>query len=428
MLISSLTLLALAVLQQAAPESAPAVPQQPAAILAESAPASLLVDALPAEQAERLDAWIADQVAKGKFAGISAQIVRGDEVVFRSVHGELEQGSDRKIAADSIFRIYSMTKPITSVAVMQLVEQGKLDLDAPISEYLPEWKAATAFDQDEEGKSVIVPVEKAVTARHLLRHTAGIGYEMFERGAMQRVYREDRQANGPFKSLKDLSERLAALPLKHQPGTGFTYGRSADLLGRLVEVVAEQPFDAYLEEHIFAPLGMQDTGFTIPKEDRSRLAAVHDVGMLGKVKGVAGFQDMRFFQEAPVPMGGEGLASTLEDYGRFQSMLLHGGKYGEHQVLQPETVALMISPDSAAGDVHMGRIKFGLGFMLLPDFSDRSSSEIRTYTWSGYARTFFYNDAKENLGILLYTQTLPSGNEPGNSFRAKVAEIVRFDD
>jgi CubicO group peptidase (beta-lactamase class C family) len=390
----------------------------------ESESVSLLVDALPAEQAEELDAWLADQVARGKVAGVSAQLVRGGKVIFRSVHGELEMGTEGKISADTIFRIYSMTKPITSVAVMQLVEQGKIDLDAPLYTYLPEWKSAMALGEDEEGKTVPVPVNKPITTRHLLRHTAGIGYEMFERGEMQRIYREDRRANGAFKSLEDLSKRLAALPLKHQPGTAFTYGRSADLLGRLVEVVAKQPFDEYLEEHIFQPLGMQDTGFTIPDKDRARLALVHDVGMLGRIKGVATYQDMRFFKEAPVPMGGEGLASTLEDYGRFQSMLLNGGKYDKQQVLKRETVAQMISAESAKGDAHMGRIKFGLGFMLLPDRAEPGLFPVRTYSWSGYARTFFYNDVKDDLGILLYTQTLPSGNEPGASFRAKVAEIV----
>jgi CubicO group peptidase (beta-lactamase class C family) len=407
-------------------ETTPAPTRAPAP--AASASSTLLVDALPAEQAEQLDAWLADQFARNKVAGISAQLVRDGKVIFRSVHGELEKGSERKVAADSIFRIYSMSKPITSVAVMQLVEQGKIDLDAPLSTYLPEWKDATALGKDDEGKVVPVPVQTPVTTRHLLRHTAGIGYEMFERGEMQRIYRKDRQENGEFKSLEDLSKRLAALPLKHQPGTAFTYGRSADLLGRLVEVVAEQPFDDYLDEHIFQPLGMLDTGFTLPAKDRTRLASVHEVNLLGKVKGVAGYQDMRFFQDSTVPMGGEGLASTLEDFGRFQSMLLNGGKYGEQQILKPETVALMISAESAQGDAHMGRIKFGLGFMLLPDGAEPKEFPVRTYSWSGYARTFFYNDLKDRIGILLYTQTLPSGNEPGASFRAKVAEIVHFTD
>lgn len=417
----------LLVLSLLAPQLAESTPT-PSVAPATSASATLLVDALADEQAEQLDAWLAEQVAKGKVAGISAQLVRDGKVIFRSVHGDLEKGTDRKVAADSIFRIYSMTKPVTSVAVMQLVEQGKIDLDAPLSTYLPEWKQATALGKDTDGKTVPVPVNKPVTTRHLLRHTAGIGYEMFERGAMQRIYREDREAHGEFKSLEDLSKRLAALPLKHQPGTAFTYGRSADLLGRLVEVVADQPFDAYLHEHIFQPLGMHDTGFTIPAEDRDRLAAVHEVGMLGKIKGVAGYQDMRFFREAPVPMGGEGLASTLEDYGRFQSMLLGGGKLGEQQILQPETVAQMISAESAKGDAHMGRLKFGLGFMLLPDHLDPKAMPVRTYSWSGYARTFFYNDVKDRMGILLYTQTLPSGNEPGASFRSQVAKVVQFTD
>ena len=406
-----------------APQLAEAEPQTTRAP-ATSATGSLLIDLLLADQAEQLDAWLADLVADNKVAGVSAQLVRGGKVIYRSVHGDLEKGTGRKVAADSIFRIYSMTKPITSVAVMQLVEQGKIDLDVPLSTYLPEWKGTTALGKDKEGKAVLVPVNKPVTTRHLLRHTAGIGYEMFERGEMQRIYRKDRQESGEFKSLEDLSRRLAALPLKHQPGTAFTYGRSADLLGRLVEVVAEQPFAEYLEEHIFQPLGMQDTGFTIAKQDRTRLASVHEVGWLGKVKGVAAYQDMRFFQSTTVPMGGEGLASTLEDYGRFQSMLLNAGKYGKQQILKPETVAQMISPDSANGDAHMGRIKFGLGFMLLPDRGEPKAFPVRTYSWSGYARTFFYNDVKEGLGILLYTQTLPSGNEPGASFRAKVAEIV----
>jgi CubicO group peptidase (beta-lactamase class C family) len=384
----------------------------------------ILIDKLPGEQAEQIWNWTEKLVQNGWVAGASAQIVREGVVVYRGVHGELELGSGRSVQGDSLFRIYSMSKAITSVAVMQLVEAGKLQLDDPVAKFLPEWGRTTVLQRNEKKQWSRVPLEQPITIRHLLRHTAGIPYGFWESGEMKRLYAQEGEKNGAFRSLDDASKRLASMPLKHQPGTAFTYGSSSDVLGRLVEVVAKQPFDAYLQAHIFAPLGMKDTGFRVGESDRARLASVHDVGQDGKVSSVAKGYDARFFAAKPVPMGGEGLISTLEDYGRFQSMLLAGGIWSNKRLLKASTVALMISPDSAKRDAHPFYGKFGLGFLLRPDGFSLKSKAIRYASWSGIARTYFVNDHQTQTGSLLFTQTMPFNSEPGGSFAVAVKRIL----
>lgn len=379
----------------------------------------ILVDALPGNQAETIWAWTEKLIEEGEIAGASAQIVREGKVVYRGVHGELEIGSGRMVQGDSLFRIYSMTKAITSVAVMQLVEQGKLQLDDPISKYLPEWKDVTVLTKGKDDTWVEKPATTPITVRHLLRHTAGLTSSKFAHGELRKRYRA-AERKGLVNSLEELSERLASLPLKHEPGASWTYGHSTNLLGRLVEVVAEQPFDDYLQEHLFAPLAMVDTSFRISEEDLPRLASVHEVDKDDKVRGIAKGYLAPYQKTRPVPLGASGLISTLEDYGHFQTMLLAKGLYGEHRILKEETVELMLDPHAGKAQVPFAR--FGLGFMLRGD--REAPLQVRYASWSGIARTYFVNDHQTETGSLLFTQTVPFDFDPGDDFDKMLQKVL----
>lgn len=388
---------------------------------AQEAPSTtgILVDELPGEQAEQIWAWTQRLIERDQIAGASAQIVRKGKVVYRGVHGELELDSGKLVQGDSLFRIYSMTKAITSVAMMQLVEQGKVQLDDPISKYLPEWEKVTVLSKDKEGAWIEVPVATPITVRHLLRHTSGVASSFMEKGEIAKRYRAEER-RGKVKSLDELSKRLASLPLKHQPGQGWTYGHSTNVLGRLVEVIAEQSFDTYLQEQIFDPLGMVDTAFRVSKEDLPRLAAVHQINDDNQVTGVAPGYLAPFREEHPVPMGASGLISTLEDYGRFQSMLLGKGAFGDVRLLKQKTVALMLDPNDGREQVPFAR--FGLGFMLKGD--RKAPRKVRFASWSGIARTYFVNDHLTETGSLLFTQTVPFSFRPGSDFANMLEKVL----
>lgn len=381
--------------------------------------AGILIDALPGDQAEDIWAWTQKLIDDGEIAGASAQIMRKGKVVYRGTHGELELNSGRPVQGDSLFRIYSMTKAITSVAMMQLVEQGKMELDDPISKYLPEWKKPTVLNKKEDGTWDEVPATTPITVRHLLRHTAGLTSPTFDRSEAGRRYRAAAKL-GPPQTLEELSKRLAALPLKHQPGTAWTYGHSTNVLGRLVGVVAEQPFDTYVQEKIFDPLGMVDTSFRVTDEDLPRLASMHEANADDQIVGISEGNLKSYQTERPVPLGASGLISTLEDYGRFQAMLLADGIYGEQRILKAETVALMLDPNKGKAQIFMAR--FGLGFMLKG--TRKKPLEVRYASWSGYARTYFVNDHLTQTGSLLFTQTVPFDFDPGGDFHDMLQEVL----
>jgi CubicO group peptidase (beta-lactamase class C family) len=387
---------------------------------AQEAHPGLLVDELPSDQAEQVWRWTQDLVDEGMIAGCAAQVIRDGKLVYRSVHGEMVQGSGELIRADTMYRIYSMTKPVTSVAAMQLVEQGKLQLDEPISTHLPEWEGVKILVKDDEGAWSTEAASIPITLRHLLRHTSGLTYAHMEPGEIGKRYRAEQRENGATKTLEEMSKRLATLPLKHEPGTVWTYGHSTDVLGRLVEVVAEQPFDFYVDEHILQPLGMVDSSFVITDEKLPRLAAVHSANRKGQITGVAPGRLLEYRKENMVPKGGAGLISTLEDYGRFQTMLMNGGKLGEVQILKPETIALMIDPHDGKAQIPFAR--FGLGFML--EWEGRNYKVMRYASWSGAARTYFRNDHHTKTGTMLLTQTVPFDFNPGKDFHDMLDDVL----
>ena len=359
------------------------------------------------ERYEAVDALLKGAVSEGRAAGLSVLVVRGGAVQYVQAHGETELGSGRPLRTDSIVRIHSMTKAITSVAAMMLWEEGCIRLDEPVEHYLPEWGEAVVGQYRLTGHRV-VPLAHSMTIRDLLRHTSGIPYHGWLPAPYPELHAEQVYEGGGPNSLADYSLRLARVPLFHQPGAMWTYGASSDVLGRVVEVVSGQPFEEFLQERLFAPLGMVDSGFWVPEEKWGRFAALHAVGEDGLVSGVdeGGWERYR---EAPAyASGGGGLVSTLEDYAIFLQMLLEGGAWEGERYLLRSTVELMRNPAAAAGAPQPFFNDFGLGFEIISEANESKGwGRAGAFGWSGIARTHFLVDPERELMLLLFQQTMP---------------------
>ena len=333
-----------------------------------------------------LDGLFADDVASGKLVGCLALVAHGDDVVYARTFGSQDREAEAPMTEDAIFRIYSMSKPITSVAVMMLVERGKLALDTPVAEYLPEFAQVKVLAGDKE-----VEPERALTVRDLLRHTSGLTYGFFGNTPVDQRY----QKAGILTRSKDLAEfsqKLATLPLLHQPGSRWHYSVSTDLCGRLVEVASERRFGDFLAEELFAPLGMTDTFFTVPEDKRDRLAQMYRKGEDG-LEPAGALSSWRFLNANGFDSGGGGLCSTARDYLRFAQMLLGEGERAGVRILEAETVREMTRnqltelPGGARG------FQFGLGVSI-----DRKGR----YGWGGAAGTRFWIDPEnDEIGIFM---------------------------
>ena len=336
----------------------------------------------------------------------------------------------RPIEPDTIFRIYSMTKPITSVAFMMLYEAGHFHLDDPVSEYIPELGDLKVFAGTGQTGPRFVGQERPITIRHLLTHTSGLSYGFHQDSPVDDLYRNAKLTGpaaaflrDPESNLQAFVEKLAQLPLAYQPGTDWRYSVATDVLGRVVEVISGYPFDRYLKEMVFAPLGMDDTAFYVPEEKLDRLASVYGPS------GDYGIQELDtpevnlYKREHTMSSGGGGLVSTASDYMRYCQMMLNGGTLDGARLLGPKTVELMsvnhlpnelmpysVSESSAEWTQGCG---FGLGFKVVMDLALHGvlGSE-GIYSWGGKANTVFWIDPKEELIAILMTQFMPSGHYP----------------
>ncbi len=341
---------------------------------------------------------LAEQVESGAFRGaVVALDVKGERVLEHGV--ELE--------TDTVFRIFSMTKPITAVAALILVEEDELDLDAPVGEYLPAFrdqKVAVHVRDPESGERRLqqVPVEQPMTVRDLMRHTSGLTYGAFGVSAVDKMVNE---ANLYDRDLAELARKLGALPLKHQPGTCFEYSLSSDVLGRVVEVVSGQTLDVFFDERIFAPLGMDDTGFHVDEEALDRVAPVHgrSSGELVERKG-AGLPPPR--DKPAVLLGGAGLYSTADDYLLFCRMLLGGGALAGKRILEAETVAEMMTDQlgERPGSVLLRGSGFGLGLAVVRQEPRGPGPSAGTCWWGGAAGTGFWIDPERELAGVFMIQ------------------------
>jgi CubicO group peptidase (beta-lactamase class C family) len=350
----------------------------------------------------RLRSVLESEIERGRVPGAVALVARRGRVGFFENLGHRDPVTRAPMAKDTIFRIYSMTKPITSVAAMMLWEEGRFLLSDPIARYLPEFAAPQVAV--ERGADIdLVPAERAITVQDLLRHTSGLTYEFRGAGPVHKMYMSAKF--GRHQSSADQSAALGRMPLLHQPGTRWEYGRSTDVLGRLIEVLSGGRLSEFFERRVLAPLGMVDTAFYVPPNRHARLAEA-----FAKDPDSGGRVQLLEVREAPnFESGGGGLVSTASDYARFLQMLLNGGTLDGTRILSRKTLEFMTSdhlgPITGAPDLLPPGHGFGLGFAIrLHAGIAQAPGSVGLYFWGGLAGTTFWVDPAEQLFALLLIQ------------------------
>jgi CubicO group peptidase (beta-lactamase class C family) len=347
-------------------------------------------------------------VARQHLPGAVALVVRGGKTVLHTAVGVQDPQSGQAMALDSLFRIYSMTKPLVSVALMMLAERGQVLLGAPVAKYLPEF-AEVQLASHISGHAALDKPRAAPTVQDLLRHTAGLTYEILGTEPIQRLYAEADLWTRK-KSNREFSRVLAGLPLMFEPGTTFEYSRATDLLGCLIEVVSGQTLGAFLRQNILDPLGMVDTHFDVKPDQQHRIA--EPFAVCPDTGADVELIDIR--KPYPMESGGAGLVSTLGDYARFLQCLLNGGELHGQRLLMPNTVRNMTSDHLGGMDQHFTQrsgymlargVGFGLGFSVkLQEGLDPLPGSPGLYGWGGIGGTTFFVDPAKDLFAILLTQ------------------------
>ena len=375
----------------------------------------------PTPASKQIEQTLQRAIEEKKAPGIVAMVSVGEQVTYHGAFGKRDSTQNAPMTEDAIFQIASMTKPVTSVAVMQLVESGRVKLDEPAATYLPELAQLQVLEEVNAGKAKLRAPKTPPTVRQLLTHTSGFAYEFFD------AKLHDYAETGGVPPIRAGDDAYLKAPLMFDPGSQWEYGISTDWLGKLVEKVSGQSLEEYFREHIFRPLGMTDTFFNVPAEKQARVAALHVRQADGSLAEPPPqpFQTVKFFS------GGGGLYSTASDYLRFERMLLEGGKLGGKRVLKAETVeemgrnqigalslvemhsqapALARNPVRVPGSLD----KFGLGFGINSKAVEggRSSGSL---AWAGIFNTFFWIDRPRKTCAVLLMQTLPFGEDGANS-------------
>ncbi len=403
-------------------------------------------------------------VARKEVAGAVALVMHRGQPVFSAALGSADAGAGRPMADDTIFRIASMTKPVTSVAVLMLAEEGRFKLTDPVSKFLPEFKNLRVLGA--EGTET-APAAREITIHDLLTHTSGLTYGFFAGDRLGPLYQEAKICDGLAPADCTLAEnvrRLAGVPLKHQPGAAWEYGLSTDVLGRLVEVVSEKSLDAFFQTQIFRPLGMTDTHFVLPEEKRHRLAALYRPGDgKGDGKKVEKVGDepiqigaLRYSATLPLRetgyfSGGAGIVSTAPDYARFLTMLLNKGALDGQRLLKSETVEQMCRNQIGDLPVTLGGHGdgFGYGFGVVTAAGKaKDIASVGTFSWGGIYNTYFWVDPEKELVGVLMTQLFPFDHltiredfkrltyealagslpNPPEASRVRVSEVTLHDD
>lgn len=376
-----------------------------AAVLPAGSPAAL---GFCPERTRHLTQVLQAEVDRARLPGAVTLIARRGQVLLHEAVGQQNPAAGTPMAPDAIFRIYSMTKPIVSVAVMMLMERGQLLLSDPVAQHLPAF-ADVQVASHITGYTVLHHPKAAPTVQDLLRHTAGLTYEILGSEPIQRQYAQARLASRE-RSNAEFAQALAAIPLMFEPGTVWEYSRATDLLGALVEAVSGQSLGAFLQENILGPLGMVDTGFVVPPEKHHRIAEAFE-------KDPDGGIPMRLIDLRQTPRmeaGGSGLASTSADYARFLQCLLNGGELDGQRILSPATVRYMTADHlGAIGVHHAGRSGellppghgFGLGFAVRTEEGVAAMAGSRgLYYWGGIAGTTFFVDPAKDFFALMMIQ------------------------
>jgi CubicO group peptidase (beta-lactamase class C family) len=393
-------------------------------VLIESAPSAA---GASEERLKRLDQFIQHYVDDKQINGATAIIVRDGKIIYHKAFGFSDIQQKKAMQKDNIFRIASMTKPIISVAAMMLFEEGKFSLDDPISKFIPAFKSPKVIDKYNAGDTsyTTIPAKSEITVRQLMNHTSGIGYAQIGSAFANAIYYKHHINGGigtPYSNLKEMINRLATLPLFHQPGEKFLYGLNTDVLGYLVEVISGMPLDKYLSEKIFSPLGMKDTYFFIPKEKQNRLVNLYQQDSQGRLR----MQDSiiklngdfhRDFPKTPNGSyfsGGAGLSATAYDYAIFAQMLINGGEYNGRRILSPHTIRIMTQ--NQIGELAMwgpnnDPYRFGLGFGV---YTEKSEAIVPvyagTYDWAGMFASHFWIDPKAKVVAVFMRNVWPTNH------------------
>ncbi len=383
----------------------------------------------------RLGRLVEGYVTDGKIPGAIVMVARRGQVVHHSLHGQMDVESSRPMRADAIFRIYSMSKPIASVALMQLYETGAFQLDDPVARFIPEWRDLKVFEDGTADDYEVRTPRRPMSVRDVLMHTSGLVSRATEHPVGELYKRAGLFGSSSGGTLSDMIAKLAELPLKCDPGAEWNYGISTDVVGYLVERISGQRFDRYLQQHVFAPLGMQDTAFHVQAEQLARLTACYQ-----RAPGAAGYElvdapaSSTYLGEKTYFSGAGGLVSTADDYMRFCKMLAGRGRYAGARILGARTLHYMATNHlpGHADLASMGQprftesttegIGFGLGFAVLLD--PTLSQVVGTpgeYYWGGAASTAFFISPGEDLAMLFLTQLLPSGT---HAFRRELRAAI----
>ena len=361
-------------------------------------------------------------VEDGHMVGTDVLVARHGRVVLRSTAGLADRENAVAVAGDTLWRIFSMTKPITSVAVMQLVEEGRLRLRDPLADVLPEFADPQVFVGGTVDAPELVPADRSITIADLLSHTSGLSYSILDQHPVDEIYRRaGLDAMEREGTLADTISRLAGLPLRHHPGTRWSYSMATDVLGRVVEVLDDRPFADCLAARILEPLGMHDTSFLVPDERVRRLSSCYGFAP-GSEPALLDAGPTSAYREPSWQGGGGGLVSTTGDYHRFCSALLGGGELDGARILGPRTVRSMMS-NHLPGGAHLDQVGdhlytpgffagcgFGLGFATVEDpVVGRIMASRGEASWGGMASTAFWVDPAEGIHAVFMTQLVPSG-------------------
>jgi CubicO group peptidase (beta-lactamase class C family) len=368
----------------------------------------------------RINGVIRQYIERRQFAGIVTLLARRGRVVHFEASGMLDIEAGRLIRRDAIFRIYSMTKPVVSAAVMILFEEARLRLADPLGAYLPIFNEMKVLQPRPTGDFELVPARRAITIRDLLTHTSGLTYGLETSSYIDELYRRkiwSRMESQEGMSLEEMVGEIARLPLSFQPGKVFRYSIATDVLGYLIQVISGKSLDAFLKERIFEPLGMLDTAFWVPPEKVGRFAVCYGPAEGGGLKPVDSMFNQNYTKPARFLSGGGGLVSTAEDYLRFCQMLLNKGRLGSARILGRKTVELIMSNHLAA-DVPFTEPGYGFGLggsVLLDPARTQMLGTPGSWGWGGAANTRFWIDPREELVAILMTQFMPSDLYPLNT-------------
>ena len=363
----------------------------------------------------RIDTTLKKFVDSGKIAGVSALIFEKGKEVYYNAFGYADREAGLPMNRNTIVRIFSMTKPVSGVALMTLYEKGKFQLDDPLSKYAPEFANMKVYKGvDASGNIITEPAKRPITIRDITRHTAG--FADADMPALSKLVREANAMNFN-NTLREMAKKLAGIPLAFHPGDQWAYGPSVDVQAYLVEVLSGKPFDQYLKENIFDPLGMKETRYVVPQSDLKRFAALYNRSNDGVLTRQPDEQANAYHvKEWPLKRGGAGLTSTLDDYMKFAQMLVNKGVLGTKRILKPETVKLMSTShlsDTISQRMWLpskGSVGFGIDFAVRtrpPQTKEENNGVVGEFFWDGAATTLFWVDPVNELTAVLFTQLMP---------------------